>query len=119
PYQTELIEKIDAAIADGCRRIVVQAATGSGKTVVGATLLKRKQDAGERAIFTIPALSLIDQTIEKLFAEGVHDVGVMQAWHLMTNRNRLIQVASVQTLQKREVPDADLIIIDEVHRWFK
>jgi DNA repair protein RadD len=27
-------------------------------------------------------------------------------------------VASVQTLQRREVPAADLIVIDEAHRWF-
>ena len=37
----------------------------------------------------------------------------------MTNYARPIQVASVQTLQRREVPDADEIIIDEVHRWYR
>jgi len=37
------------------------------------------------AIFTRPALSLIDQTIEKLYAEGVRNVGVNAANHLMTN----------------------------------
>jgi hypothetical protein len=36
----------------------------------------------------------------------------MQANRLMTNYARPIQVASVQTLQRREVPDADEIIID-------
>ena len=76
-----------------------------GKTIVAAHRLRLLQDAGKRAIFIVPALSLIDQSVEKLYAEGVRDVGVIQANHLMTNYARPIQVASVQTLQRREVPD--------------
>jgi DNA repair protein RadD len=29
-----------------------------------------------------------------------------------------VQIASVQTLQRRERPDASVVIIDEAHRWF-
>jgi DNA repair protein RadD len=119
PHQVSLLAELDTAIATGCKRIVAQAPTGFGKTIVGAHRLRLLQDAGKRAIFTVPALSLIDQTVEKLYAEGVRDVGVIQANHLMTNYARPIQIASVQTLQRREVPDADEIIIDEVHRWYK
>ena len=119
PHQVALLEQIDTALAGGCKRIVAQAPTGFGKTIVAAHRLRLLQDAGKRAIFIVPALSLIDQTIEKLYAEGVRDVGVIQANHLMTNYARPIQVASVQTLQRRPVPDADEIIIDEVHRWFE
>ena len=36
----------------------------------------------------------------------------------MTNRDRLIQVATPQSLQRREIPDADEILLDEVHIWF-
>ena len=118
PHQVKLLEQIDTALAGGCKRIVAQAPTGFGKTIVAAHRLRLLQNAGKRAIFIVPALSLIDQTIEKLYAEGVRDVGVIQANHLMTNYARPIQVASVQTLQRRPVPDADEIIIDEVHRWF-
>ena len=118
-HQLSLMARVDEAIAAGCRRIVAQAPTGFGKTIWAAHRLKRIQDAGQRAIFIVPVLSLIDQTIEKLYAEGVGDVGVIQANHSMTNWARPIQVATVQTLHHREVPDADEIIIDEVHRWFK
>jgi DNA repair protein RadD len=119
PHQTHLIEQIDEAIATGCNRLIAQAATGFGKTIVGAHRLRRRQEAGERALFIVPALSLIDQTIEKLAAEGVRDVGVIQASHFMTDYARPIQVASVQTLQRRQIPDCAEIIIDEVHKWFK
>ena len=119
PHQARLLDQLDAVIAAGCNRVIAQAPTGFGKTIVAATRLKRIQDAGKRAIFIVPALSLIDQSIEKLYAEGVRDVGVIQANHLMTNYARPIQVASVQTLQRRAVPDVDEIIIDEVHRWYQ
>jgi superfamily II DNA or RNA helicase len=119
PHQTRLLDQLDTAIGEGCKRIVAQAPTGFGKTIVAAHRLRLLQDAGKRAIFTVPALSLIDQSVEKLYAEGIKDVGVIQANHLMTDYARPIQVASIQTLQRREVPDADEIIIDEVHRWYK
>jgi len=119
PHQVRLLEALDNAIASGCKRIVAQAPTGFGKTILAAHRLRRLQDAGQRAIFTVPALSLIDQSVEKIYAEGVRDVGVIQANHILTNYARSIQVASVQSLQRREVPDADEIIIDEVHRWYE
>jgi superfamily II DNA or RNA helicase len=118
PHQTRLLEQIDAALID-CNRIVVQAPTGFGKTIVAAHRLRRIQDAGKRAIFIVPALSLIDQSVSKLYDEGVKDVGVIQAKHVLTNYARPIQVASVQTLQRREIPAAAEVIIDEVHRWYQ
>jgi superfamily II DNA or RNA helicase len=68
---------------------------------------------------TVPRLSLVDQTIEKLAAEGVINVGVIQADHFLTNRDALIQLASVQTLARRLIPDASEILIDEAHVWFE
>jgi DNA repair protein RadD len=117
--QVALLDKIDAAIAEGSRRIVAQAPTGFGKTIVAAHRLRLLQDAGRRAIILVPALSLVDQTVEKLFAEGVTNVGVIQASHPMTNSARPIQVATPQSLQRREIPDADEILVDEVHKWFQ
>ena len=75
PHQERLLEQIDAAINGGCRRIVAQAPTGFGKTIVAAHRLRHLQDTGKRAMFIVPALSLIDQSVEKLYAEGVRDVG--------------------------------------------
>jgi DNA repair protein RadD len=119
PDQIRLLEALDVAIAEGCNRIVAQAPTGFGKTIVAAQRLRRLQDGGRRRLFVVPVLSLIDQSVEKLYAEGVSDVGVIQANHWMTNYARPIQVASVQTLQRRELPPADEIILDEVHRWYQ
>jgi DNA repair protein RadD len=36
----------------------------------------------------------------------------------MMDWSRPVQVASVQTLQRRLIPEADVVMIDECHRWF-
>jgi DNA repair protein RadD len=119
PHQSRLLAQIDRAIAGGCRRIMVQAPTGFGKTVIAAALAEKAMNAGWRAIFTVPALSLIDQTVDRFYSNGVRDVGVIQAHHRLTNYARPIQVASVQTLQRRHIPEVDLVMLDEAHRWFE
>ena len=96
PHQVQLIDEIDRALAAGSRRIMVQAPTGFGKTMVASTIAQRGLAAARRLIFTVPALSLIDQTAEKFYAEGVRGFGVIQANHRMTNFARPVQIASVQ-----------------------
>jgi superfamily II DNA or RNA helicase len=63
-------------------------------------------------------LSLIDQTVESFYGDGIRDIGVIQADHVMTDWSRPVQIASVQTLQRRSLPEASFAIIDECHRWF-
>ena len=43
---------------------------------------------------------LVDQTVEKFYAEGIRDIGVIQANHDLTNWSRPVQIASVQTLMR-------------------
>jgi superfamily II DNA or RNA helicase len=105
-------------LAAGIQHLVGQAPTGFGKTIVAATLAKRNLDDRRRTLFTVPALSLIDQTVDKFYAEGIRDIGVIQANHDLTNWSRPVQIASVQTLMRRQMPPADMVIIDEVHRWY-
>jgi superfamily II DNA or RNA helicase len=48
----------------------------------------------------------------------LREIGVIQADHRMTNPRMPLQVASVQTLARRRIPSADLVLIDEAHRWY-
>jgi superfamily II DNA or RNA helicase len=48
PHQVTLVDQIDRTIAGGCLRIVAQAPTGFGKTIVAAHRLQRMQDQGKR-----------------------------------------------------------------------
>ncbi len=37
----------------------------------------------------------------------------------MTDASKPVQVASIQTLQRRAIPPFDLVVVDEAHRWFE
>ena len=67
----------------------------------------------------MPALSLIDQTVAAFAAEGIHSVGVMQGYHPGTDGEQPVQVCCVQTLARRQKPDAAIVMIDEAHLAFK
>ena len=43
----------------------------------------------------------------------------MQGQHELTDWQQPVQVASVQTLMRRKLPPADVVVIDEAHAWFK
>lgn len=117
-YQQQGISLTRASLAAGNKRVVLQAPTGAGKSVIAAEIISRAVALGKRVIFVVPAISLINQSVQRFYEHGVMDIGVIQADHPMTNFAKPVQVASVQTLQNRPCPDADLVIIDEAHRWY-
>lgn len=116
PYQIEAIDRLRASLASGKKRPVLQLPTGGGKTVVAGEIIRLAREKGRRVAFCVPALSLIDQTFENFWDHGIRDIGVMQAQHPETDPMRTVQICSVQTLAKRELPKADLVIVDECHR---
>jgi superfamily II DNA or RNA helicase len=119
PYQTTAIGLVWQAMAEGRRRPILMMATGAGKTKTAAEIIKRALAKGKRVVMTMPAIELIDQTVQALYAEGITEVGVIQAQHPLTNSDAMVQVASVQTLSRRKLPRADLVIVDEAHRAHK
>jgi DNA repair protein RadD len=116
-YQVNAIARMNQSIAEGGRRIMLQLATGGGKTLIASTMIAERA-RNKPVIFTVPAIELVDQTLEKFYREGVRDVGVMQAQHWRTDTSRPIQIASVQTLMRRQIPPADLVFVDEAHKLF-
>lgn len=102
----------------GRRRPMLQAPCGYGKTLVAAHIIHGALSKGGRVIFTVPALSLIEQTVAAFEREGINCIGVMQADHWRTDPEQPVQVCSVQTLARRQIPPASLVLIDEAHRMF-
>lgn len=115
PRQEQAILSVREAIREGHRRIILQAPTGFGKTLVSAHIIGAALNKGSKPLFTCPAISLVDQTYAAFQREGIRDIGVMQAQHIHTNRNASVQIASVQTLIRRAAPEVDFALIDEVH----
>ena len=120
--QATVIGELRDRIGEGERRIVVQAPTGFGKGIVIADIVDRARYRGKNVLITVPTIALVDQTVEVIYQQGARDIGVIQAKHSMTDLRQPVQVASVQTLQNRwrdrAMPQADLVLIDEVHIWY-
>lgn len=116
PHQSQAIDSLRRALAAGSKRPMLQAPTGAGKTVLAAAIIDLARAKRNRVIFTVPAISLIDQTVREFYAEGIRDVGVIQANHPMTDPSKPVQIASLDTLRRRWIPESQLVIVDEAHR---
>jgi len=117
--QAAALEALRDAVMDRKRRICMQAPTGYGKTVLAAALVNSALRKGKKVLFTVPALDLIDQTMEMFSRQGITEVGVIQADNPLYDWKQPVQIASVQTLMKRMIPAADVVLLDECHIWFK
>lgn len=117
-HQAIALHLLRQSLKAGHKRPMIQAPTGFGKTRLGAAIVEGALRKGRRVVFTVPSISLIDQTVEAFGEDGIteKEIGVMQADHPLTNFMRPIQIASVQTLEKRELPYTDIVVVDEAHR---
>ena len=114
PYQQQAIDELRAAVRAGMRRPILVAATGSGKTVIAASLIYHAQQKGSQILFIAHRRELIAQTSRKLDDIGA-DHGIIQAGNQRVN-TLPIQVASVQTMNRRAswfTPN--IVVADECH----
>jgi DNA repair protein RadD len=117
PFQADAILEVRNALLRGKRRLMLYAPTGSGKTLLASTILSGFIAQDSPGLFVVPAIELINQSYEKFNAEGIIDIGIMQANHPLTDGRQPIQIASVQTLRRRDLPKADIVFVDEAHIW--
>lgn len=113
PYQSRALDGCRASIARGHKRVLLVAPTGSGKTTIASAIIQGAVAKGRRVLFLAHRKELISQCVTRL---AEHDVqaGIIMAG-VQPFPHRPVQVASVQTLARREVPPSDLVIVDEAH----
>lgn len=115
-HQQDVVDEYKSLREKGATRVMIQAACGFGKTLTAAYLIRDAIEQGKRVVFVTPRLTLLDQTIESYGMDGFEDhIGVLQGNHPLTDKRKLLQIASAQTLTRREMPKTDLMIIDEAH----
>lgn len=113
-YQQNAINKISQKFSRNKKRVVLQLACGGGKSVIAAEMIRRAVEKGKRALFVADILTLIDQTSDVFDSLGLRH-GIIQGNNIRHRPDLPIQICSIQTLNRRQLPDADLVIIDEVH----
>lgn len=119
-YQIDLIERLARTVAGGARIVVVQAATGAGKTTIAAAITKRAVAKGKKVFFLVHRRKLVNQICERLEDFQI-DHGIIMRGELK-NGSSSVQVASRDTLVSRCIdnqwiglPQADIIFVDEGH----
>jgi type I restriction enzyme R subunit len=121
-YQTECIDALCREFKAGRRKLLVEMATGTGKTRTAAAFIKRLFEAGAitRVLFLVDRIPLAKQT-EDAFAEHLSDFPayVLRAGRRFQDEKR-ITITTLQSMVNvyRDYSSGyfDLIITDECHR---
>lgn len=115
-HQSLAINMVRQSLARGNRRTVLQAPVAFGKTVTASAMIEGARANGRTVLFTVPRISLVDQAVAEFEGQGIRRIGVIQADHPRRDDTAPVQVASVDTLMRREIDfTPDFVIIDEAH----
>lgn len=116
PYQQAALDSVSDHFRNKVKRVLLCAPCGSGKSFMGSNAALMAARNGKRVLWVAHRSELVDQAAKELKATTGMEVGVFQGSRKQ-NPNARIQVASIQTLIRREeIPPATFVIGDEAHR---
>jgi len=112
--QTRLVGKTRDALRRN-KFVLMQAATGAGKTVMSASMIMGARAKGTRAMIVVPRKTLLRQTAETLMSYDLPFTYFAAGYTY--NPYAQIILASAQTLGARmdKLPDVNLVFFDECH----
>ena len=113
-YQIDCISHLRESITRGHKKVVLQMATGAGKTTVAAEMIRLANQKGKKCLFLADRIELVEQTSKRFDYEGIPH-GIIMASHPRYEPHSINQICSPQTMARRAIPQADLVIIDECH----
>jgi superfamily II DNA or RNA helicase len=114
-YQEEIEAKVNELWENDIRCIMVQLATGGGKTPTFGTISAPFLKNGLRVLVIAHREELLLQAQEKMEAISGVSAGIIKNGY-KPNPLYNLQIASIQSLARRQyLPLADLVIVDEAH----
>lgn len=124
PYQQECLKTIDSALESKRRKMLIEMATGTGKTFTSALQLKRLFQAGivQRVLFLCDRIELARQAKEETFDEYLHEYPAVLLTGGKRSKEGQIVVGTLPTIQSQIGENGfssgyfDLVITDECHR---
>ena len=117
PLQKIALESCRNVFRSGVKRFILKANCGFGKTVLAAYFIKEAVKKDLRCLFVVDRIVLANQT-DNVFSKYGISCGIWQADNPKFFPFRQVQIGSVQTLNRRDIEEYQLIIIDEVHTWY-
>jgi len=117
PIQIDMVDRVRESFRTS-KRVILQAATASGKTAIAAKIFQRAIANGKRCLFIADRIVLVLQTSEEFNRWGIRH-GIIMADHPDYFPDRPVQVASASTLINRDIGQFDVIIQDEAHTIHK
>ena len=125
-YQLDAIKSIQASAQKGNERFLLEMATGTGKTLVSAAIIKLflKNNCAKRILFLVDRLELEEQAWKnfKRYLNKDYDVEIFKKHKDDWQKNDIL-VATTQSLINQNKyqdifspTDFDLVISDEAHR---
>jgi len=120
-HQSDALQRLRQSVGSGHKRPLVSIPTAGGKTIIGCHIVHGSLRKGNRIGFTVPKLSIIDQTFERFIENGIDpsEIDVMQGNHSWHRPHAPVKIISAQTLGRRERPLVDVVLVDEAHIAFK
>lgn len=121
PYQLSAMEAVDQALKDGKRRMLIEMATGTGKTLTMAMIMKRLFEAGiiQRVLFLVDRKQLAEQT-KDVFMEYLKDFPSKVWYGGKPKELGQIVIGTLPTiasqLERFSPGHFDLVVTDECHR---
>jgi len=113
PYQIDIINR---AIAS-CGNVLIQAPTGSGKTLIVQKIIHHHKNSNKKTLFLAPKINLLSQTLKAF--QNLNPQIIHGSSKERIDKNAHAFVSTIQTMCKRtnllEEMKFDYIVFDEMH----
>ena len=118
PYQRDCLDAINQGFLEGKNRQMVSMATGGGKTIVFAHLIK--QNRGKKILIIAHTIELLLQALQKIqMVDASIDCGIVcgnqKDFSCDVTICSIQSASQLKTLKKLKEKDFDILIYDEAH----